>query len=294
MERRRITEKVSQTAQWTCLNRAVAALEPDPLYHGPDWIAPRLLPIWLAWLLRLAPARRYFRGLGAPGVHEYVLARTKYVDAACQRALAEGIGQVVILGAGFDSRALRLAGAAPGTRFFELDAPPTQAAKRRQLARRGLAEPEGLAFAALDLERGDLAAVLVAAGFAPGRPSLFVAEGLTMYLEPPAVDRLLAELRALGGAESRLVFDFVHASVLRGEGRYFGEAQIAARVAKAGERWRFGIDEGGLPDFLAGRGWRLAEQMDAAALEAAYFSRPSSRGPGRVNGVHALASAIRA
>ncbi len=294
MERRRIAEKVSRTATWTCLGRAVAALEPDPVYHGPDHLAPRLLPAWLAWVLRSSWARPYFRRLGGPGIHEYVLARTKHLDAALQQALAQGIGQVLILGAGFDTRALRFGPKAPGARFFELDAAVTQAAKRGQLAKRGLAEPPGLAYVTLDLEGGDLAASLGRAGFVPGQASLFLAEGLTMYLEPPAVDRLLADLHELGGPGSRLVFDYVHGSVLRGEGRYFGEAQITARVAKAGEKWRFGIDEGGLAGFLAARGWRLAEQMDAAALEAAYFSRPSPRGPGRVNGVHALASAIRA
>lgn len=294
MERRRIAEKVSLTAQWTCLGRAVAALEPDSIYHGPDHLAPRLLPVWLAWLLRWSLARPFFRRLGGPGIHEYVLARTKYIDTALQKALAEGVTQVLILGAGFDTRGLRFGQKTSGARFFELDAAATQTAKRSQLRKRGLAEPPGLAYVALDLEGGNLAPGLVRAGFVPDQPSFFLAEGLTMYLEPPAVDRLLAQLRELGGPDSRLVFDYIHGSVLRGEGRYFGEAEIFDRVAKTGEKWRFGIEEGGLAEFLAARGWRLEEWMDAAALEAAYFSPASPLGQGRVNGVHALVSATRA
>ena len=293
MERKRIANQTSMTAQWTCLARAVAALEPDPPYHGPDYLAPRLLPAGLAWLLRLAPARRFFRRMGAPGIHEYVLARTKFIDAACQRALAEGFSQVLILGAGFDTRSFRFTGLAPGARFFELDVAATQEAKRGQLRKRGLAEPPTLAFVAQDLEENDLAGRLVRAGFAPGRTSLFLAEGLFMYLEPPAVDRLFHQLRDLAGPGSRLVFDYVHGSVLGGGNRYHGQADILARVAKAGEKWRFGIAEGTLETFLAARGWRLQDQMDAAALEAAYFQDDQGRSVGRVNGVHALAIAQR-
>ena len=162
----------------------------------------------LVWLLRhvpflLALALRIGDWIER-GVATYIGLRTAYIDDAVVRAADEGIAQIVILGAGYDSRAWRLA--RPALRFFEIDHPATQARKRARLARLEL--PARAAMVAVDFAVDPLGPALVAAGFDPARPALFVWEGVSMFLSPAAVRTTTAAVRALAAPGSRIVADF--------------------------------------------------------------------------------------
>ncbi len=277
------------------MSRAASWLERNPCYRSGDNLALRLVPAWLWVVLRVPPLRRLFMKAVAPkGMYEYVIARTRYIDAAFEQALAERFEQVLLLGAGFDTRALRFQTKAPGTRIFEVDAPVTQKAKLEQYRRRGLAVPPGVVFVAMDFERESLPARLDEAGFGRQRRSLFILEGLLTYLEPSSVDGLFRTIQDYAGPGSRVVFDYVHAAVLRGESRGDGEREIVSRVAEANEQWRFGIETGGVAPFLAAYGFKLADQRDARALEEMYFKDQSGRVVGHVNSTHCLVIAERA
>jgi hypothetical protein len=143
-------------------------------------------------------------------------ARTNFVDHQVQAAIARGIGQVVICGAGYDDRALRFR--SRGVRFFELDHPGTQADKLRRLlglAARTPAESGGqgapassdslgrlgVTLAAVDFRTDDVGAALERCGHDRGAPSLFVCEGLLVYLDQTTCGRLLQGLSARGGLE---------------------------------------------------------------------------------------------
>ncbi|HMC41641.1 MAG TPA: SAM-dependent methyltransferase, partial [Acidimicrobiales bacterium] len=147
-------------------------------------------------LLRRGPLTR----LGRNWSFAHVAARTCFFDDHVLRALDDGVSQVVVIGAGYDSRAWRLA--RPGVRFFEVDHPATQADKRAR-APRG-----GPSYVATDLARHRLAEMLPAAGFVVGGTAVFMLEGLTMYLTESTLTELLATLAQLGGAGSRLVANF--------------------------------------------------------------------------------------
>src|ERR1700753_708994 len=126
-------------------------------------------------------------------------ARTGFFDQAVLTALAAGVGQVVICGAGYDDRALRFR--TPGVRFFELDQGPTQADKARRL--RGLdTDLSGLTLATADFRHGDVAAVLAASR--PGRAAATVVlcEGLLVYLDEPTLTGLLSGLASAAGPGS--------------------------------------------------------------------------------------------
>ena len=102
---RRIEKYTSRTAQMTCLSRACSVLEKDNHYKSDDTIAPLLVPGFIKSLLHIALARKLFSRMVAPkGIYEYVIARTKYIDAVFEQALAEHFDQILIFGAGFDSR----------------------------------------------------------------------------------------------------------------------------------------------------------------------------------------------
>jgi methyltransferase (TIGR00027 family) len=133
----------------------------------------------------------------APGIG----ARTKFFDEQVLAALAAGLRQVVICGAGYDDRALRFR--AGGVRFFELDHPATQADKARRLLAMNAAGP-GLVLAAADFRTDDGGAVLGRSGHDRELPSLFLCEGLLVYLDQPTCGRLLAGLASRAAAGSVL------------------------------------------------------------------------------------------
>jgi methyltransferase (TIGR00027 family) len=120
-----------------------------------------------------------------------IAARTRFVDEHVADAIAAGWRQIVICGAGYDDRALRFR--TTGVRFFELDHPATQHDKARLLAGLGAGEP-GVTLAAVDFRGGDVSSVLGRAGHDADVPSLFVCEGLLVYLDRQTCAGLLAAL----------------------------------------------------------------------------------------------------
>jgi len=272
--------------------RACSALETSPYYRGDDRIAPLLLPRPLRSLFGFAPARKLFARVVAPkGIYEYVIARTRYIDAAFERALAEGFDQTLIFGAGFDTRAVRFRDALRDTRVFELDVPVTQEAKIRQYRKRRVPVPPNLTFIAIDFDKESLPAKLDEAGFRKGRRDLFVLEGLVMYLQPESVDATFRTIREYAGAGSRVVFDHIHASVMREGDAHYGGAEIVDTVSHADEHWHFGLEKGEVAKFLDGYDMGLVDHKDAKDLERAYFSDPNGRVVARVNGTHCLVTA---
>jgi methyltransferase (TIGR00027 family) len=294
VSRRRIETATSRTAQWTCVSRAASALERDSHYRSDDHIALLLVPGFLKLLLHVPPVRRFCtRAIAPRGIYEYTIARTKYIDAVFEEALAAGFDQILIFGAGFDTRALRFQKKAGSTRIFELDVPITQQAKLGQYAKRGLSIPANAAFVSIDFDKESLSEKLEEAGFARGARSLFVLEGLLMYLQPESVAETFRVIDAFAGERSEVVFDYVRASVLRQVGSCYGEREIAETVAKAGEQWHFGIEEGELARFLGRYGFEVREHQDARDLEQRYFVDATGRTVGRVNGTHCLVRAVK-
>ena len=293
MSERRIETTTSRTAEWTCLSRAVSSLESDSHYRSDDHIALLLVPTFMKLLLRIPVVRSLFRNVISPkGIYEYTIARTKYIDAVFKEVLAEGFDQILIFGAGFDTRALRFKNQTGNTRIFELDAPVTQKAKLDQYVKRGLCIPANVEFISIDFEKESLSKKLKGAGFSKDGRSLFVLEGLLMYLQPESVDETFRFMEKFAGEGSVIVFDYVRASVLRQVGSYYGERAIVKSVAKAGERWYFGIEEGELGGFLKKYGLIVSDHKDAQELEQMYFTDVSGEIVGRINGTHCLVRAV--
>ena len=290
--KRRIESSTSRTAEMTCLSRACSALETDHHYKSDDHIAPLLLPSGLKPFLHISLARRLFTKVAAPkGIYEYVIARTKYIDAVFKQALAEQFDQVLIFGAGFDTRALRFQDAMGNTRVFELDVPVTQQAKIGQYQKRHLAIPPSLTFIAIDFDKESLPMKLNEAGFLKHQQSLFVLEGLVMYLQPESVEATFQIIGDYARKGSWVVFDYIYASVLRKERIHYGETGIVQTVSGAGEQWHFGIEKGQIEQFLARYEMQLIDHKDAKDLEQAYFTDSNGKTMGRVNGTHCLVTA---
>ena len=114
-----------------------------------------------------------------------------------------------------------------------------------------------------------------------------------MYLQPESVDKTFKVIERFAGEGSEVVFDYVRASVLRQAGSYYGGREILKSVAKAGERWYFGIEKAVLERFLKKYGLRVREHKDAQELERMYFTDASGKIVGRINATHCLVRAVK-
>jgi methyltransferase (TIGR00027 family) len=212
-----------------------------------------------------AAQRRLCRGMRPGSAGELgpsLAARTRFFDERVLDAIGAGVRQVVILGAGYDDRALRFP--APGVRFFELDHPATQADKARRL-RAMRAGTTGPTLAPADFRHDDLAQILAACGHDASLPTLFLCEGLLVYLDQPTCVRLLAGLRARAGDGSTL------AASLSVHGEGLDSARVAAvangrRRAGQAEPWLTILPAPAHLDLLRQAGWSPADSVDAAQL----------------------------
>jgi len=195
-----------------------------------------------------------------------LVARTRFVDEQVLAALAGGTSQIVIVGAGYDDRALRFRKA--GVHYFEVDHPSTQADKQdrlRQVSSDGTIDP-ALSLVSSDLRTAGLARALDAAGHDPRRPSLFVCEGLLVYLDLPTIGRLLSCLRDRAGAGSVLAVSLaVHDDGLPSP--QVVEIANARRRAGDDEPWVTILPRAGHLRLLEETGWAITGALDAADLE---------------------------
>jgi methyltransferase (TIGR00027 family) len=289
MSERTIDRKASNTAGYTCFSRACATREKDERFRGPDYMAEVFLPVLAKGVLNVPFLRRFFfRRLAPPGIYEYVLARTKLLDEVFVHALESHFSQIVVLGAGMDTRALRFRSRNEGTTIFELDIRTTQQPKLEILDRKGVTLPEELICVPIDFDRENLSEVLLAAGYRENQRSLFLWEGVTMYLSSDAVDGTLAFIRDSGAEGSMVIFDYIYASVLRQENRFYGEREIFDTVSRAGEGWTFAVEEGEIEEFLSESGFRILSHHTPADLEKAYLTADDGTLFGRINGTHCI------
>jgi methyltransferase (TIGR00027 family) len=269
-------------------------MEQRECYKGTDNISAMLVPGIIKLLFRSSWIRVLYSEHFAPkGIYEYVIARTNYIDSVFRDALEKGFDQIIIFGAGFDSRAQRFNHLNHSTRIFELDAPITQGEKRKAFDKKKIMIPERLVFVPINFNKEKLGEKLTHAGFEEDRQSLFLLEGVTMYLSDTAIDGTLSFIRDASEEGSLIVFDYVFAGVLRGENRYYGEKDIVNSVAKAGEAWSFALEEGQIGDFLLNYGFTLKDHSTAKELEGKYFRNSEGEIVGKINGTHSLVTALR-
>lgn len=245
----------------------------------------RFAKAWMRRLLRWEERHLF------PGFFSHVALRKRWIEEQVEGAIAAGARQVIVLGAGFDTLAVRLSERHAGLTCIELDHPATQAKKRRGLADVG-AIGSRLYLCEADLTRMTLEEALRATRvFQAGVPSVFVAEGLLMYLAPSEVDDLFATLRRLAVPaapavpESRIVFTFLG---LDARGRpclwtrgWLLREMLRLKLALVGEPLRSGIDPDGLRAFLGERGFELVARSDEPALSRALAGRELAAIPPR-------------
>src|SRR5262245_46054825 len=270
-----MTDRSSQTAEVMALFRALETLEPPRDRLFADVYAERFLrPTGrlLLLLARLQPVRRrIMRTLDRKwaGARTSAVARTRLADDLLRGALRKGARQVLILGAGFDTRAYRLPEMSTA-RVFEVDHPLTQATKIRLISR-AAAPPGAVTHVPVDFSRQTLDAALRGSDLDSNARSFVLWEGVTNYLTEGAVDATLRAIAASVSPASELFLTYVHRGLLDGSLRFDGGREILQRVRDVGEPWTCGFDPSEMPAYLAARGFTVVEDLSADDYRERYF-----------------------
>lgn len=285
--------EVSTTAQAVCTYRAVAAMHPDPKLRNPDDLAYRMCGLPAQLPLSYADARRVIDNTGetyAP--YFFVNARTHYIEAALRRAAAEGVTQVVVLGAGFDSRAYRFRGSHPELRFFEVDLPATIEAKKQRLIGIFGAVPDYVRYAPIDFDRQTLEEVLPALGYDAKQKTFFILEGVTMYVKEAGDGATLRFIRTHSAPGSRVVYDYILRRVAQGktDGMY-AAGSGALGVALVGEPFITGWTQKGAAAFARKQGLNVIEDLGPKELTQRHLIGSDGKPDGRMPDGHRILEA---
>jgi methyltransferase (TIGR00027 family) len=275
--------EVSRTSVWVTLCRALGARESDPLVRNPDFVAERLLgPEELSLLgdsplvQALTQPRDAALRPEASMAARLLIPRTRFIDSRLETALREGARQIVILGAGFDSRAYRFQELLARTRVFEVDHPVTQQRKMQRVRDALGSPPVNASYVAVDFRQDDLGREIAAAGYQRDEKTFFIWEGVTMYLPAEAVRGTLQWIVANSPPGSTVVFDYAYEVAIRVISNPDAfpippqAKQAIERFRKliAGEPWIFGIPDRREEEFLRSLGLELRKVMGLNSPEA--------------------------
>jgi len=216
-----------------------------------------------------------------PRMRLLIAARSRFSEDTMANCIASGTRQVVVLGAGLDTFALRNPYAELGVRVFEVDYPATQAWKRDRIRAAGLAEPSSLAFAPVNFERESLAEGLTRAGFMPDQPAFFQWLGVVTYLTRDAV---LSTLKFISEVpQAAVVFEYAEPFENYHAERRAIVTKWAERSAALGEPYLCFFDPIELVQLLRGLGFHVIEDLGPGELAERFFGvsrRDILPGPG--------------
>ena len=197
----------------------------------------------------------------------FIAARSRFSEDAMTACVARGVRQVVILGAGLDTFALRNPHA--GVTVYEVDYPATQAWKRDRLAQSGLALPSSLTLVSIDFERERLGEALAASGFRVDEPAFFQWLGVTPYLTREAIVSTLDFVAGIAGSE--IVFEYGEPLENYPPAMRANLEAIAESVAARGEPWISLFDPPEMAALLQARRFAEFEDVSRAEFAARYY-----------------------
>jgi len=286
----------SRTAILTAAARALGSRESDASVRNPDWVANRLIgPAELA-LIDAHPISKAFdldirQAMDDPDVFGFVwlmLVRTRFIDELMERAVRNGATQIVILGAGFDTRAHRFSSLLNSATVIELDYGVTQEYKKRRIEAALGRGPSNVIYAKIDFARENLGEVLRRAGFQRDAKTYFLGEGLSMYVPEEGMINMLRAIAAESPPGSGLLLEYLN----RG-GLDLLRSHPTGMIRNAfdwGEPFVFGVPDGQDSEFFRDVGLTLGETLKIGS--PASVQRYAMHADGRRYGAH-LEAAFR-
>lgn len=295
---------ISRTCIYVAAGRAIGAREPDPTVRNPDDLAERLLGDASLYAVDhptvQALGKPYDEAMSSAEVVNTVrmmMIRTRFIDAALERAVADGARQLVILGAGFDTHAYRCRELLQDVRVFEVDRAATQALKRERVLAALGEMPLNLTYVPIDFQHEELGDVLARHGHDRTQRTFFIMEGVTMYVTEEGVRRTL-QFVGQQPPGSGIVFDFVPQAMVDMIATIdINKVPAAARPylqrfldLTKDEPWVFGIPLGTEGALLSELGMDLREVMAIGGPDS--IARYLTKADGTVVGAKTIAEAM--
>ena len=266
--------KVSKSAEGVAAMRAIEMRMPEADRIVSDPYASALVPGGIMFTMSMWIIESGLYEHIAPGAIGVIIGRERYIDDYLKAHLSESLDQIVILGAGFDTRAYRIPGI-ERTRVFEIDQPATQSIKLERLKKVIDPLPANVTFVPADLNTQQLGEVLESSGYNKQGKTMFIWQGVTYILTPEGIDGTLAFIAEHSGSDSNVIFDYIYNEVLHDTTQGYGK--VLARAGKmSGEPYVFGIDKGQVGHFLAQRGFCDVIDMPLENLKSNYFTGPNA------------------
>jgi methyltransferase (TIGR00027 family) len=280
----------SRTSIFTAAARAFGSREPDVSVRNPDWVAERLIgPAELALIadhpISKALDRDFQEAIYDPDVFGFtwlMLLRTRFIDEMMERAVRNGATQLVILGAGFDTRAHRFAELLKDVAVIEIDYGATQEYKRRRVEAALGGAPANVAYGPIDFTRESLGEALRRAGFQPGRKTYYICEGVSMYVPEEAMKETLRAIAAESAPGSALLLEYLNSGGLELLRKY--PTGMVKNAFDWGEPFVFGVPDGKDREFFLEVGLELGETLKIGSPES--VSRYATRQDGSYYGAH--------
>ena len=264
----------SRTAERNALVRALESRRPKDVRVCYDPIAKYFLGPRFTFILNHRLLLRILWWISnrvRPGLGSFVIARSRYMDDYLQVCINNGIEQLIILGAGYDSRAYRFDELKKGIKVFEVDHPATQKVKMEKLKRIFGNLPEHVTYVSIDFDREKLPEKLIENGYDRKMKTLFIWEGVTYYITAEAVDETLAFVANNSGTGSSIILDYLPPSVTEENSESKEAKAIRRLVARSGEALCFGLEKDTIEAFLSQRGFCQVENVRSESFKCRYF-----------------------
>jgi methyltransferase (TIGR00027 family) len=273
--------KPSVSALEVTAYRAIGAKHPDPAIRNGDALAERFLGPDEREILKKGGSDAILTALpmetedawNSLGIRKpfafAVHVRTRHIDAVFEDSLKSGARQVVILGAGLDSRAYRPPDGVRQTRVFEVDFPPTQEYKKKRVREIMGVLPSHVAYVPVDFTKDDLGTELGKGGYDRTLKTIFVWEGVTFYLPEAAVDATLRFVSANSAPGSRIIFDYFLASGLKKPTPALND--VMKRLETVREPLIFGLPDDDPEGFIGRRGLAIGSNVPMKELIPRYL-----------------------
>lgn len=270
------SRNVGNTSLGAATCRFIEQYQPAQARLFTDPLVKELVGAPIRLLVQFAGMRRFIidrTDAVAAGIYGAQVCRARFIDDTVQAALARGIDQLVILGAGLDTRPYRLRGA-ERVKVIEADLPAVQADKKKKLHKALGRLPQNVTFLPIDFDTQSLESAFAGTAFDPARPAVFIWEGVTQYISEAAVQQTLAFVgKAAPG--SLLVFTYVLKSVIERRSGIPGAQKMLDTVARSAP-WIFGLEPAGLVDYLRPFHLSLVEDVGNKDYQEKYL-RPIHR-----------------
>jgi len=296
MPKKGVEKRHSETALFAALYRAVANKEFKNERFGSDYLAEYFLPSHFRFFIKFKKIRANVKNKSnklTPGMYEYVLARTAFFDNVFIDALNKNIPQIVLLGAGYDTRAYRFAKLNNTTKIIDLDIATTQNRKKKCLKKAQIDIPKHVTLVPINFNKESLKNVLEKAGYENNEKTLFIWEGVSYYLEPDSVDATLEFVKYSSHNESVIAFDYAISISEENINNYYGVKEFAQtwRKHRSNELFRFAIDEGRIESFLEQRGLKIVTHLDNKEIEKTFLLNENGSLIGQITGSFRFAMA---